>query len=242
MFAAGPRQPLHALVGPDRRRLSRPLLLRNRSVAGAALSVGPLRHREPPGLAVQRPAQDPHAALHPAGGGDGLRFTTSGLGRRCFSTNPSWPAWRRRRRGPSSPRSTPSTGPPSPKNVRPWMASWRRSARPQPDSQAVAGRPRSSARPRRRGHDDVRARTRALIARAVPRPEVKDADYIFLDLRDDEPSAGTGRAPAGGDSVRRHVFHGQRAHRARRLYGGRLLQAQHPARCTGRALLTRRAR
>ena len=55
------RQPLHALVGPDGRLLPGDVVLRHRPVAGAALPVGALGHREPPGPAVQRPLQDPDA-------------------------------------------------------------------------------------------------------------------------------------------------------------------------------------
>ena len=56
-----PRRPLQLLVGHHRRLLPGALVLRHRPVAGAALPVGALGHREPPGAAVQRPAQDPDA-------------------------------------------------------------------------------------------------------------------------------------------------------------------------------------
>ena len=49
------------------------LLLRHRPVAGAALPVGALDHREPPGPAVQRPVQGPDAVLHPVRRRDGVR-------------------------------------------------------------------------------------------------------------------------------------------------------------------------
>jgi len=50
---------------------------------------------------------------------------------------------------------------------------------PQPDGQGIADA-RARLRAAAARADGVRARVRALIAGAVPRPEVKDADYIFL--------------------------------------------------------------
>ena len=71
---AAPRQPLHVLVGPHRRLLPGAVVLRHRPVAGAALPVGALGDREPPGPAVQRPAQDPDAVPDPVRRRDGVRL------------------------------------------------------------------------------------------------------------------------------------------------------------------------
>ena len=67
-------QPLQLLVGPHRRLLPGAVVLRHRPVAGAALPLGPLGHREPPRPAVQRPAQDPDAVRHPVHRRDGVRL------------------------------------------------------------------------------------------------------------------------------------------------------------------------
>ena len=72
-FSPRPRQPLHALDGPDGRALRGAGVLRHRPVAGAALSVGALGDREPPRPAVQRPAQGPDAGADPVRRRHGVR-------------------------------------------------------------------------------------------------------------------------------------------------------------------------
>ena len=72
-FSFNSAEPLHLLVRHHRRLLPGAVLLRDRPVAGAALPVGALDHREPAGPAVQRPAQDPDAVPHPVRRRDGLR-------------------------------------------------------------------------------------------------------------------------------------------------------------------------
>ena len=57
-------RPLQHLERPVRRHVSVPFVFRLRPVAGAALSDRPLHRAEPPGPAVQRRGQDPHAVLH----------------------------------------------------------------------------------------------------------------------------------------------------------------------------------
>ena len=82
---APPRQSLHLLVGHGRRLLPGHVVLRHRSVAGAAVPVGALHHRKPLGPAVQRAVQDSDAVPDPPGRGVRLSCINSN-GLRCFST------------------------------------------------------------------------------------------------------------------------------------------------------------
>ena len=74
--------------GHHRRLLPGAVVLRHRPVAGAALPVGPLDHREPARAAVQRHAEDPDAVPHPVRRASWSSCSTSSTRRRCSSTSP----------------------------------------------------------------------------------------------------------------------------------------------------------
>ena len=68
-----PHEPLHLLVGADRRVLPAALVLRHRPVAGAALPHRPVGDAEPARAALQRHGQGPDAVRDPAAGSHGVR-------------------------------------------------------------------------------------------------------------------------------------------------------------------------
>ena len=112
---------------------------------------------------------------------------------------------------------------------------------------AGRGRPATRSRPPKRGvrtaaadATRVRNEARALIAASGAARRRERRRLRVPVVRDGEPAARPGRAPAGGDPVRGDVVDRQRADRAGRMHGRRLLPAQLPPVGAGRALRPRR--
>ena len=176
-FSPEARESLHLLVGPDGRRLPGDGLLRDRPVAGAALSLGEVGDREPAGAPVQWPPQGPDAVPDPLRRGDGLRLLSIQRSRRSSSTSRSWRASPRRRTRRRCRRWRSSTGSRSPRSASRCHA-WRR--RSTPATRAAIADARARVRAAAAGTEAIREKTRTLIAAAVPRPEIHDGDYVFL--------------------------------------------------------------
>ena len=173
-------QPLQLLVRHHRRLLPGAGVLRHRPVAGAALPVGPLDHREPPGPAVQRRAQDPDAVRHPVHRASWSSSSTSSCTPPLFFNTPALRAGRAGDRTQARARGAraSATTPPSPSSAPRRSASSRRASRRRAPRASARERCGGAARP-----TAIRTEAKALVKRALPDAETKDADYVFLELR-----------------------------------------------------------
>ena len=202
------QQPLQLLVGDHRRLLPGAGVLRHRPVAGAALPVGALGHREPPGPALQRPVQGADAVRHPLHRRDGLRLLSlraaADLLQRAGARSGSPQARTPRSLPPLEQRFDGAFG----------AAAGRRGGVRRRDARGArrGGRPTCARRPR--APSAIRAEAKPLVKRAAPDAETQDADYVFLSFVLRYVPQGWSGLLDRGDPLRLDELHVERAGRA----------------------------